>query len=71
MTALKPFRSVHHMINHMIDEGNRVFAKTDRAETWMHYHNNLSIFLGKETVEYLKSKNVPSPMTQNVPILTA
>jgi hypothetical protein len=48
LTALKPFRSVHHMINHMVDEGNCVFAKTNRAETWMHYHDNLSIFWEKQ-----------------------
>ena len=49
------------MIDHMIDEGNRMFAKTNRAETWMHYQDNLSIFWEKETVEYLKSKKCPLP----------
>ena len=60
-TALKPMRSVHRMIDHLIDEGNRIFANTNRAETWMLYHDNLSIFWEKETVEYLKSKNCPLP----------
>jgi hypothetical protein len=44
LPALKPaFRSVHHMIDHMIDEGHRIFANTNCAATWIHYHDNLSV----------------------------
>ena len=64
-SILKPIRSVHHMIDHLIDEGNRMFANTKREETWMLYHDNLSIFWEKETVEYLKSKKCGSPQHPN------
>jgi len=47
------------MINHIIAKGTRIFADTNRKDTWMIYHDHLKILWEKETVEYMKSLKCP------------
>jgi hypothetical protein len=58
--ALKKFRSVHHLVDHLIADGNRIFKDTNRSDTWMIYHDHLKIFWEKETLDYIKSLKCPT-----------
>jgi len=50
-------------MDHIIAEGNCIFADTDRKDTWMIYHDHLKIWWEKESQEYLKS--LPCPIEGN------
>lgn len=58
--AMKKVVGIHEMIDHIIKEGNRIFADTKRKDTWMIYHDHLKIFWEKETIEYMKSLKCPN-----------
>jgi hypothetical protein len=60
-SELKPIRSCHQMIDHLIKEGEKIWNGTKREHTWMIYHDHLKIFWEKETIEYLKSLKCPIP----------
>ena len=57
----KKFKSTHHLIDHLIAEGNKLFAGTDRADTWLIYHDHLKILWEKQTINYMKSLKCPTP----------
>jgi hypothetical protein len=40
-------------MDHVISEGKRIWAGTDREETWMIYHDHLKIWWEKESHDYL------------------
>jgi hypothetical protein len=44
-------------------EGNRIWAGTGREDTWMMYHDALSVWWEKESQDYLKS--LPCPIEGN------
>jgi hypothetical protein len=46
-------------MDHIIAEGERVYEDTDRANTWMIYHDHLNIRWEKESQDYLKSLMCP------------
>ena len=53
------YASASHLVNHIISEGKRIFGTTNRANTWMIYHDALAILWEANTVEYLKSLKCP------------
>jgi hypothetical protein len=56
-------RNIKDLMNHVIEEGNRIWEGTRRAETWMIYHDHLKIWWEKESQEYLKT--LPCPIEGN------
>jgi hypothetical protein len=60
-SELKPLRSCHQLMDHLILEGSKIWAGTIREYTWMIYHDHLKIFWEKETILYLKSLKCPIP----------
>lgn len=50
-------------MNHIIHEGNRVYADSIREHTWLIYHDHLTIWWEKESQDYLKS--LPCPIEGN------
>jgi hypothetical protein len=60
-SSLKPLRSCHQLIDHLIEEGKKIWSGTKREHTWMVYHDHLKIFWEAETIEYMKSKKCPIP----------
>ena len=64
-SELKPIRSCHQMIDHLIEEGGKIWNGTNREHTWMIYHDHLKIFWEKETIEYMKRKKCPIPGDQS------
>jgi hypothetical protein len=61
--ALKPFRSAHQLVDHLFEDGNRIFKDTNRSDTWMLYQDHLKIFWEKDTLDYIKS--LPCPTADN------
>jgi hypothetical protein len=51
------------MMDHVICEGNRIWAGTACDNTWMIYHDHLKIWWEKDGQEYLKS--LPCPIAGN------
>ena len=49
-------RSVTDLIDHTIEEGNRVFSDTPFADCWMIYHDAISLWWSKGTQRYIESK---------------
>jgi len=58
-SILKKYGAVHKLVDHIIAEGNRIFANTNRKDTWMIYHDHLKILWEKDTIEYMKSLKCP------------
>jgi hypothetical protein len=50
-------------MDHAMAEGNRIWAGTGREDTWMMYHDALSVWWEKESQDYLKS--LPCPIEGN------
>ena len=48
--------SIQELVDHTIDEGNRLFAGTAFANTWLIYHDALPQWWEKETQEYIQSR---------------
>jgi hypothetical protein len=53
--------NVRDLMDHMISEGERIFADSPRKETWMIYHDHLKIYWEKDSQDYLKSLPCPIP----------
>jgi hypothetical protein len=62
-SQLKGFRSIQHLIDHLIDRGNKMFEDTNRKDTWMIYHDHLKILWEKDSIAYMKS--LPCPIDGN------
>jgi hypothetical protein len=56
-------RNIWDLMDHVIAEGNRIFANTNRKDTWMMYYDHLKIWWEKESQDYLQS--LPSPIVGN------
>jgi hypothetical protein len=52
-------------MDHVILEGKRIWAGTDREETWMIYHDHLKIWWEKDSQDYLRSLPCPIPGNPN------
>ena len=50
-------------MDHIIAEGNQMYANTPHKDTWMIYHEHLKIWWEKESQDYLKS--LPCPIEGN------
>ena len=50
-------------MDHVITEGNRIWAGTGCEDTWMIYHDHLKIWWEKESQDYLRS--LPCPIEGN------
>jgi hypothetical protein len=50
-------------MDHVISEGNRIWAGSERENTWMIYHDHLTIWWEKESQDYLKT--LPCPIEGN------
>jgi hypothetical protein len=48
--------SIFDIIDHMIDEGNRIYEGTDREDDWIMFHDGLTCYWTPESQEYIKSK---------------
>ena len=46
-------------MDHIIQEGTRIYKGTRREHTWLIYHDHLKIWWEKESQEYLKSLSCP------------
>jgi hypothetical protein len=47
------------LMDHIIQEGTRIYKGTRREHTWLIYHDHLKIWWEKESQEYLKSLSCP------------
>ena len=47
------------MMDHVIAEGNRIWAGTEHKYTWMIYHDHLKIWWEKDSQDYLKTLTCP------------
>ena len=52
----KNFISVNRMIDHMFRETNKAFEGTTHQDDWMIYHDALSLFVAKESYQYMHEK---------------
>ena len=50
-------------MDHVIAEGNRIWANTERSNTWMIYHDHLKIWWEKDSQDYLRT--LPCPIEGN------
>ena len=48
--------SIQELVDHTIDEGNRLFAGTAFANTWLIYHDALPQWWEKETQDHIQSR---------------
>lgn len=56
----RKIRSVFHMIQHIIAQGNIIFAETRHSEDYLIYHDHLKIFWEKETIKHLQTLKCPT-----------
>jgi hypothetical protein len=56
-------RSIKDLMDHVISEGNRIWGGTERENTWMIYHDHLTIWWEKDSQDYLKT--LPCPIEGN------
>ena len=56
----KKVQDIRDMALHVIDEGNRTFKDSPRADDWMTHHDHLNILWEKNTVEWLKTLKCPT-----------
>ena len=54
--SVSTLTSIQELVDHTIDEGNRLFAGTAFANTWLIYHDALPQWWEKETQEYIQSR---------------
>jgi hypothetical protein len=52
-------------MDHVISEGSRIWAGTERENTWMIYHDHLTIWWEKDSQAYLKTLPCPIPGNPN------
>ena len=52
----KQYMHIKHFDDHLIAEGNRIFAGTETADTWCLYSDGLIQYWTKGNMEYLESK---------------
>lgn len=58
-TLHKKSAYISEMVDHVIEEGNKMFKNTIWADTWTIYHDHLKIWWEKETQEHLKNMACP------------
>ena len=52
-THMKKYVSINVLVKHMHDETQRVFQGTTHEDTWMFYHDALSLMTSKECQQYM------------------
>jgi hypothetical protein len=53
-------RCVTDLMDHIIYIGNKIWGNTNRKDTWMWHHDNLTLYWSKAAQDYLKK--MPSPI---------
>ena len=56
-------RNVKDLMDHVIMEGNQIWAGTECKDMWMIYHDQLKIWWEKDSQDYLRS--LPCPIEGN------
>jgi len=54
--AMRPFRCITELIEHVIAEGHRIFKGTTHEHDWVFYHDALSLMTAKDTKEWMCEK---------------
>jgi hypothetical protein len=52
----KSLCSIFDIIDHMIDEGTRIYKGTNREDDWIMFHDGLTCYWTPESQEYIRSK---------------
>lgn len=48
--------SIFDIIDHIIDEGNRISKGTDREDDWIMFHDGFTCYWTPESQDYIRSK---------------
>ena len=55
-SSLMPdYVSIHHLVVHLVAEGNCIFADTKHANSWQFYHAAISQLTSKPTIKWMKA----------------
>jgi hypothetical protein len=60
-SQLSPYVCVTKMIEHIVEESAIMFQGTKHKDSWVFYHDTLSLMTAKETVEWMKEKGLHKP----------